>query len=104
MIGQSYILATPLQLALAYAAIANGGSLYKPFLIKEVFSNSGEIIKKYSPEIVNTIEVSKDSLEAVKLGLYKVVNEERGTAWWYRGRGYTDVWENWDLSSTVHDI
>ncbi len=87
VIGQSYILTTPLQLALAYAVVANGGTLYKPYLIKEVFSNSGEIIKKFSPEIVHKIKVLDENLKAIKVGLYKVVNEERGTAWWYRGRG-----------------
>ena len=87
VIGQSYILTTPLQIALAYGSIANGGTLYKPYLIKEVFSNTGEIIKKFSPEIVNQADISEKTLKAIKKGLYKVVNEERGTAWWYRGRG-----------------
>jgi penicillin-binding protein 2 len=87
VIGQSYILATPLQISLAYASIANGGTLYKPYLIKEVFSNSGEIIKKFSPEIVQQADISDKTFKAIRKGLYKVVNEERGTAWWYRGRG-----------------
>lgn len=87
VIGQSYILTTPLQLALAYASIGNGGKLFKPYLIKEVFSNSGEIIKKFSPEMVQQATISEDTMNAVKKGLYQVVNEERGTAWWYRGRG-----------------
>jgi penicillin-binding protein 2 len=87
VIGQSYILATPLQLALAYASIANGGTLYKPYLIKEVFSNTGEIIKKFTPEVVQKAEIQDETFTAIKKGLFKVVNEERGTAWWYRGRG-----------------
>jgi penicillin-binding protein 2 len=87
VIGQSYVLATPLQLALAYATIANGGSLYRPYLIREIFSNDGEIIKKSEPKVVRKIAYRKKTLDAVKEGLYKVVNEKRGTAWWYRGRG-----------------
>ncbi|MCP4914300.1 MAG: penicillin-binding protein 2 [Oligoflexia bacterium] len=87
VIGQSYILATPLQLALSYAAIANNGTLYKPMLVKEIFSNTGEIVKDFKPQKVGEIEVSEASLKAVKKGLYQVVNEKGGTAWWYRGRG-----------------
>lgn len=86
-IGQSYILTTPLQLALAYAAIANGGTLYYPYLVKEIFKNNGEVIKKFSPKEVSKINISKDTLDAVKKGLYQVVNERKGTAWWYRGTG-----------------
>lgn len=87
VIGQSYVLATPLQLAMAYAAIANDGTLFKPYLIKEIFSNSGEIIEKFKPEKVGEVPVSKETLRAVQKGLYQVVNERRGTAYWYRGLG-----------------
>lgn len=87
IIGQSYVLATPIQLAMAYAAIANGGTLYKPYLIKEIFSNSGEVIKKAKPKEVSKLDVSQESLKAVKKGLYQVVNEVGGTAWWSRGEG-----------------
>ncbi len=86
-IGQGYILATPLQLAMSYAAIANGGSVYKPQLIKEIFTNSGEVIKSFEPEVSMTADVSKETLDHVKKGLYEVVNHRKGTAWWYRGRG-----------------
>lgn len=87
VIGQSYVLATPLQLAMAYAAIANKGTLYKPYLIKEIFSNSGEIIEEFKPEKVMNIEVSEKTLKAIQRGLYEVVNNRRGTAFWYRGIG-----------------
>jgi len=87
VIGQSYILVTPLQLAMAYASIANGGKLYHPILIKEIFSNNGDILKKVEPKLVAEANVSEKTLEEVKKGLYQVVNHRRGTAWWYRGRG-----------------
>lgn len=86
-IGQSYILATPLQLAMAYATIANGGKLYRPQVIKEIFTNSGEVVESMKPELVGEADVSKETLDAVKKGLYQVVNEEKGTAWWHRGKG-----------------
>jgi penicillin-binding protein 2 len=87
VIGQSFVLATPLQIAMAYAAIANNGTLYKPYLIKEIFSNSGEIIEEFKPEKVGDVNISEKTLKAVQRGLYEVVNNRRGTAYWYRGIG-----------------
>ena len=87
VIGQSFVLVTPLQLAMAYSAIANNGTLYRPYLLKEIFTNAGKVVKKFEPEIVREIEVSDKSMTAVKQGLYEVVNHRKGTAWWYRGRG-----------------
>lgn len=86
-IGQSFVLVTPLQLAMAYSSIANGGTLYRPHLIKEIFNNNGEILKKVSPEIVMKAEFKKENLDAVRKGLYQVANMQGGTAWWHRGRG-----------------
>lgn len=86
-IGQSYVLTTPLQLAMSYAAIGNGGTLYKPHVVKEIFSNSGEIIFKAEPEVLDKVEISEKSLKAIQRGLYEVVNKQGGTAWWHRGRG-----------------
>ncbi|MFT6069653.1 MAG: penicillin-binding protein 2 [Bacteriovoracaceae bacterium] len=86
-IGQSFVLVTPLQLAMAYGAIANGGILYRPHLIKEIFNNNGDILEKIPPEIVSKATFKKENLDAVRRGLYEVVNVQGGTAWWYRGRG-----------------
>lgn len=86
-IGQSYVLVTPLQLAMSYATIANGGTLYRPQLVKEIFDNSGRIMKRSVPQKVSELKVSKKSLDAIKKGLYEVVNHRKGTAWWARGRG-----------------
>ncbi len=86
-IGQSYVLVTPLQLALAYAAIANNGTLYRPYLIKEIFSINGEILKKNSPQVVREILLKPENFKAIQKGLYEVVNHPRGTAWWHRGKG-----------------
>ena len=72
---------------MAYAAIANGGTLYKPYLIKEIFSNDGRVVKKYEPKVVSKTTVKPTTLDAVKKGLNMVVNEVGGTAWWHRGEG-----------------
>lgn len=86
-IGQSYVLTTPIQLALAYGVIANGGRLFRPQIVREVFSNSGEIKKKNRPEIISEIRLGEKTLQHVKKGLFEVVNHPKGTAWWSRGRG-----------------
>ncbi len=86
-IGQSYVLTTPLQLAMSYAAIGNGGTLYKPHVVKEIFSNSGDILFKSEPEVLDQVKLSEKSLKAIQRGLYEVVNKQGGTAWWHRGRG-----------------
>lgn len=86
-IGQSYVLSSTLQLANAYAAIATKGKLYKPYLVKKVFDKDGKIIKENSSTLVSNIELKPKTWDLVHKGLYKVVNEPGGTAWWRRGFG-----------------
>ena len=87
VIGQSFVLSTPLQLALAYSAIANGGTLRKPTLVKEVFDNEGDI--KYQGKMTSSpkISIKKKNFDIVKNALFQAVNSRTGTAWWHRGRG-----------------
>ena len=87
VIGQSFILSTPLQLAMTYASIANGGRLYRPYIIKEIFSNDGKIIKKNKPDLIREAKIKRKTLNIIKRSLYQAVNQRKGTAWWYRGRG-----------------
>jgi len=78
-IGQGYVDVTPMQLVLAYAAIGNGGFVYRPYLVRRVEGRNGEIIREYQPELTRKIEVPKEVFDIVKEGLYQVVNEG-GTA------------------------
>lgn len=87
VIGQSYTLVTPIQMAVAYAAIANGGKVYRPHVVKEIFTNSGEIVESYDHEEPRQIEISDSTLAIVRKGLFQVANAQSGTAWWYRGKG-----------------
>lgn len=86
-IGQSFVLATPLQLAMSYAAIANGGKHYKPILVKEIFDNEGNIIFKNQVELKHKVDLKEKTVELIKEGLYEVVNNPKGTAYWHRGKG-----------------
>lgn len=86
-IGQGFILLTPLQLIRAYSALANGGVLYKPRLIKKIMTERGQIIKEFPPEKESLIPVSKKNIEILNLALWGAVNEDHGTGRAVRRRG-----------------
>jgi len=79
-IGQGMNDVTPLQLANAVAAIVNGGTRYKPYLVDKVISYDGTVNIEKQPEILDKIEISPVNLEAIKQGMYAVTNEFGGTA------------------------
>jgi penicillin-binding protein 2 len=89
-IGQGEINVTPLQQAVAYAAIANGGHVLKPQIVKRIESPEGKVLQEFKPEpdVGNgrngELGVKPLDLEAVRKGLTAVVNEPGGTA--YRSR------------------
>jgi penicillin-binding protein 2 len=77
-IGQGYNLATPIQMAQVVAAIANGGIIYKPYIVEKVESPSGEILYQAKPQVQSRLGANPANLEAVRQALVGVVNE--GTA------------------------
>ncbi|AOY57980.1 MULTISPECIES: penicillin-binding protein 2 [Desulfococcus] len=79
-IGQGYNLATPLQMAVLAAAIANGGTLYRPEIIKKRENALGEIVYECKKEAIRQLPVSAGTLEILKKGLWDVVNSSHGTA------------------------
>lgn len=79
-VGQGYMLTTPLQLVNAYAAIANGGTLYEPFVVDEITSPTGKVLKKYEPKEIGKAAISEQVLAYIRDALKGVVNEEKGTA------------------------
>lgn len=81
VIGQGDTLASPLQVALAYAAIANGGDLFFPRLIKSVKTQEGKEIFTFEPRLRKRIDFNPQHLEAIRRGLWEVVNTEPGTAY-----------------------
>jgi len=79
-IGQGYNLATPLQMAVLTAAVANGGTLYRPQIIRKRENALGEIVYECEKEVVRRLPVGSKTLEIIKKGLWDVVNSPRGTA------------------------
>lgn len=87
-IGQSYVLASTIQMVTAYAAIANGGKIYRPYVVKDIYDGNGELIKTFTPELLSKITMKKEkTLKLVREGLFQVVNNPKGTAWYRRGQG-----------------
>ena len=77
-IGQGYNLATPIQMARMVAAIANGGSIYKPYLVEKVENAAGEILFQARPEVQSRLGANRANLEAVRRSLVGVVNNGTG--------------------------
>jgi penicillin-binding protein 2 len=78
-IGQGYNLITPLQLVTAYSALANGGVVWRPRLIKQIETVDGRVIEEFAPEKKMTLPLSRNIMEQLKRALWGVVNEEGGT-------------------------
>jgi penicillin-binding protein 2 len=79
-IGQGATTVTVLQLALAYAALANGGTLYQPQLVRAVETSNGTVVQEFSPRVRRQIDVHPENLKLVQDALRSGVNEEGGTA------------------------
>lgn len=80
-IGQGDVKVTLIQLALAYAAIANGGTLYVPQLIERVTAPDGTVVEELEPRVRRRVHVDRSHLALVVDGLYGVVNNPGGTAY-----------------------
>lgn len=87
-IGQGFNLVTPLQMAVLVAAVGNGGRRYQPMILDRIQSTDGEVLQKNEPRLIGKLPISPVNLDRVKLGLWKVVNGEHGTA---RGSRLADI-------------
>jgi penicillin-binding protein 2 len=77
-IGQGYVAVTPLQLARAYAALANGGTLYSPRIGEALLSPDGKVVHKITPPVVGHLPVAPPTLAYIRNALQGVVTS--GTA------------------------
>lgn len=80
-IGQGYVLVTPMQLAVMTAAVANGGLVLRPHVVKRIEDPQGEVVKETTPDVLNQAKIPAKDLRAVRRGLEAVVNEAHGTGW-----------------------
>ncbi|MBA4422577.1 MAG: penicillin-binding protein 2 [Syntrophus sp. (in: bacteria)] len=80
-IGQGFNLVTPLQLANIYATLGNGGTLYRPRLVKQLESSSGLVVKEYETEKLGVLPLSPQTVQIINKALWGVVNEKGGTGY-----------------------
>jgi penicillin-binding protein 2 len=72
-IGQGYVTVTPLQLADAYAALANGGKLYSPRIGEALISSSGKVVQRINPPLIRRLPVAGNTLAYIRSALAGVV-------------------------------
>ena len=80
-IGQGNTRVTLLQLALSYAAIANGGTLYAPQLIERIEAPDGTAIEEPAPQIARKLDFDPEHMKLIQEAMRGVVNREGGTAY-----------------------
>jgi penicillin-binding protein 2 len=78
-IGQGYVLATPMQVAVAYAALANGGTVYRPQVVHQIIRPGGEIVRDWAPDALRRPNVNPDYIKLINKALVDVVNNPGGT-------------------------
>ena len=80
-IGQGDLLVTPLQLANMTAAIANGGTLYRPRVASGVRDATGTELAGYAPEVIRRLPVNPEHMNLIRAGMRDVVSAPEGTAY-----------------------
>ena len=79
-IGQGATTVSVLQLSLAYAALANGGTLYQPQVVRSIETSDGTVVQEFPPRVRRIVDLDAGQLAMIKGGLEGVVTERTGTA------------------------
>ncbi len=79
-IGQGNTKVTLMQVAAAYSAMANGGTLYQPQIVRRIETPDGEVLKDFQPIVKRRVSVSRRSMDIIMEALVGVVEDEEGTA------------------------
>ncbi|MBP1744133.1 MAG: penicillin-binding protein [Firmicutes bacterium] len=77
-IGQSEVLATPMEMALVASTVANGGVMMKPYIVSQVMTSSGDTVKTIEPGQIRQV-ISADTASIIKDFMRKVVTDGTGT-------------------------
>ncbi len=80
-IGQGFVLATPIQIANMYSAIADGGVLRKPLLIEGISDPGGAAAQEFQAEKINDLPASPGTLDTIRQGLTLVTHSTGGTSY-----------------------
>jgi penicillin-binding protein 2 len=80
-IGQGAMVCTPLQLANAYAALANGGILWTPRVVSSIVDSQGKAVFVNEPRVLRVVEISAATVASLRSDLHGVVAAQNGTAY-----------------------
>lgn len=72
-IGQNVIAVTPLQVLNAYAALANGGNLMRPMIVRGETDATGQLVREYEPEVIHAIDADPTTLQTMRIGAREVI-------------------------------
>lgn len=72
-VGQGYIMATPLQMANVAAAIANGGTLYRPQIVLGMSTDNTPTASTFHPDVLRKIPVDRSNLDLVRRGMVEAL-------------------------------
>jgi penicillin-binding protein 2 len=72
-IGQGFVAVTPLQLLNAYSIVANGGTFYRPHLLKEVIDPKGNVVYTQPPDVIRKVSITSDNLRLLRESARRVV-------------------------------
>jgi penicillin-binding protein 2 len=79
-VGQGDFLATPLQLAVAYAALENGGTIVRPHVGLQITDPNGRVLQQIAPKPARHIDIPQTDLDAIRDGLHAAAQEAGGTS------------------------
>lgn len=79
-IGQGDTTVTPLQMAMAYAAIANGGTVYEPKLVKAIMGADGTVVERMAPTVKSQLDLPKSTISFLQNSLPGVTTDGSGEA------------------------
>ena len=91
-VGQGDVQVSPLQLAVAYSALANGGTIVRPHIGESVQSQDGTILQKIDPAAPRHIPVNPLYLETIRAGLRAAASQPGGTSYDVMGRFQQQVY------------
>jgi len=72
-IGQGYLLVTPMQMLNMTAAVANGGTLYKPQMVDRIIDSEGNVVRAFKAQPIRRVDISLENLQLVQQGMEAAV-------------------------------
>ncbi|MEO8436978.1 MAG: penicillin-binding protein 2 [Chloroflexota bacterium] len=65
-IGQGYDVVTPIQLINAYAALANGGTLHQPQIVRDIVGPDGKVVRPFQPKVIRELKAPASVLKVMR--------------------------------------